>query len=117
MRLNVLDLFTTPLRLCQPQLSLFRRSRTAALGGGGGGFLKQSTSFTLETSFPVHSIGGTRCLNSPFLQRDAGMIISTQYQSKKVPQPRHGAILLVIEPKLCKIGGCGCSNQKKQGRR
>lgn len=35
MRLNVLDLFTTPLRLCQPQLSLFRRSRTAALGSGG----------------------------------------------------------------------------------
>lgn len=35
MRLNVLDLFTTPLRLCQPQLSLFRRSQTAALGSGG----------------------------------------------------------------------------------
>ena len=55
--------------------------------------------------------------NSPFLQRDAGMIISTQYRSGKVPQPRHGAILLVIEPKPCKIGGCGCSNQKRQGRR
>lgn len=54
--------------------------------------------------------------NSPFLQCDAGMIISTQYQSKKVPQPRHGAIVLVTDPKLCKIGGCGCSNQKRQGR-
>lgn len=37
MRLNVLDLFTTPLHLCQPQLSLFG-SQTAALGSGGGDF-------------------------------------------------------------------------------
>lgn len=55
--------------------------------------------------------------NSLFLQCDAGMIISTQHQSKKVPQPRHGAILLVTEPKLCEIGGCGCRIQKRQGRR
>lgn len=73
MRLNVLDLFTTPLRLCQPQLSLFR-SQTAALGSGWG-FLKQSTSFTPETSFPVHSPGGARCLTALFLQRGAGVII------------------------------------------
>lgn len=115
MRLNVLDLFTTPLRLCR--LSSPCSGGVERLLWASWGISEAKHIFYSENFLPWSFSRRDQVSNSPFLQSDAGMIISPQYQNKKVPQPRLDAILLVIQPKLCKICGCECSNQKRRGRR
>lgn len=115
MRLNVLDLFTAPLRLCR--LSSPCSGGVERLLWAWWGISEAKHIFYSENFLPWSFSRRDQVSNSPFLQSDTGMIISPQYQNKKVPQPRLDAILLVIQPKLCKICGCECSNQKRRGRR
>lgn len=83
MRLNVLDLFTTPLRLCQPLLCLFRRSQTTALDMRGIAEAKHI--LYSRNILPCSFSRRDQVSNSPFLWCDADMIIYSLYQSKKVP--------------------------------